>query len=231
MKRLNIVVLSGAGMSAESGVMTFRGNGGLWNNHRIEEVATPEAWESNRALVLRFYNERRAQLFQVEPNAGHLALAALEVHHQVRIITQNVDDLHERAGSTSVLHLHGKLREVRSERDETLILPWTQDLNEGDLAPDGTQLRPNIVWFGEGVPAMSDAIPIVEEADHLVIIGTSLQVYPAAGLSRFLRPGTPCTYIDPSPNRAGLDPSVQVIAKNAGEGVPEWITSLLERPL
>ncbi len=230
MKRLNIVVLSGAGMSAESGVMTFRGNGGLWNNHRIEEVATPEAWESNRALVLRFYNERRAQLFQVEPNAGHLALAALEVHHQVRIITQNVDDLHERAGSTSVLHLHGKLREVRSDYDENLILPWTGDLNEGDLAPDGTQLRPNIVWFGEGVPAMSEAIPIVEEADQLVIIGTSLQVYPAAGLSRFLRPGTPCTYIDPAPNRSGLDPSVQVIAKTAGEGVPEWITSLPAHP-
>jgi NAD-dependent deacetylase len=223
---MRIVVLTGAGMSAESGVMTFRGNGGLWENHRIEDVATPEAFARNPELVLRFYNQRRAQLNQVEPNAGHLALAKLEKNHEVKIITQNVDDLHERAGSTQVLHLHGKLREVRSVRNPEMVLPWTGDLNLGDTGPNGAQLRPNIIWFGEAVPAMDEAVEIARTAEHFLIIGTSLQVYPAASLYRYIAPGIPCTYIDPSPNRDGLDARVRVIPKGAGEGVPEWVTSL-----
>jgi NAD-dependent deacetylase len=196
MKR--IVVLSGAGMSQESGIRTFRDMGGLWEEYDITEVATPEAWERNPQLVNDFYNERRKQLYECEPNGGHLGLAELEKEYEVRIITQNIDDLHERAGSTHVLHLHGELKKARSTVDETLIydIPgW--ELKLGDKCEKGSQLRPHIVWFGEAVPAIADAIPLVESADLLVVIGTSLNVYPAAGLVHYVRKGTPIVVIDP----------------------------------
>ncbi len=196
MKR--IVVLSGAGMSQESGIRTFRDMGGLWEEYDITEVATPEAWERNPQLVNDFYNERRKQLYECEPNGGHLGLAELEKEYEVRIITQNIDDLHERAGSTHVLHLHGELKKARSTVDETRVydIPgW--ELKLGDKCEKGSQLRPHIVWFGEAVPAIADAIPLVESADLLVVIGTSLNVYPAAGLVHYVRKGTPIVVIDP----------------------------------
>ena len=182
MKKL--VVLSGAGISAESGIKTFRDMGGLWEEYDVSEVATPAAWERNRELVLRFYNERRKALLSAQPNAAHLAIAALQKEYDVDIITQNVDDLHERAGSKNILHLHGELRKARCTVNENEIVDidgW--ELNEGDLSKSGHQLRPHIVWFGELVPAIEQAIPIVHAADILLIIGTSLNVYPAAGLS------------------------------------------------
>ncbi|MDP2162095.1 MAG: Sir2 family NAD-dependent protein deacetylase, partial [Flavobacterium sp.] len=194
MKKL--VVLTGAGMSAESGIKTFRDADGLWEGHDVMEVASPEGWYKNPKLVLDFYNKRRQQLKEVTPNQGHFLLAELEQLFNVSIITQNVDNLHEKAGSTSILHLHGELTKVRSIHNENYILDWTSDLNWGDTDPHGHQLRPHIVWFGEAVPAIEEAIPLVEEADYLVIIGTSMQVYPAAGLVHYAKPTTPIFYID-----------------------------------
>jgi NAD-dependent deacetylase len=179
----HIVVLTGAGISAESGLKTFRDSGGLWEGHRPETVATPGAWQRDRELVLRFYNQRRTQLAEVAPNPAHLALVDLEKHFEVTIITQNVDDLHERAGSTNVLHLHGELTKVRSTLDPSLIYDWGyRELHPGDRCSRGSQLRPHIVWFGEPVPAIEAAIPIVQSADYILVIGTSLVVYPAASL-------------------------------------------------
>lgn len=180
MKKL--VVLSGAGMSAESGIKTFRDSDGLWENHRVEDVATFDAWKRNQQLVLDFYNERRAHLKNTQPNAGHLALAHAEHDFEVQIITQNVDDLHERAGSSQILHLHGELLKVRSSLDKNLIYDWQHDLKKGDKCEKGSQLRPHIVWFGEDVPNIHIAEKIVAQADFLLIIGTSLLVYPAANL-------------------------------------------------
>ena len=195
----NIVVLTGAGMSAESGIKTFRDAGGLWEGFEIEEVATPEAFEKNPKLVLDFYNQRRKQLFDVEPNKAHHYLKDLENYYNVTIITQNVDDLHERAKSSRVIHLHGELRKVRSTKDETFVLHWETDLHLGDIDTKGNQLRPHIVWFGEPVPMLDKAIKIVEEADILVIIGTSMKVYPAASLINFIKFETPIYFIDPKP--------------------------------
>lgn len=213
----HIVVLSGAGMSAESGLRTFRDNGGLWENHRVEDVATPEAWRRNRALVLRFYNERRKALLEAAPNKGHRIIADWEKEHEVTIVTQNVDDLHERAGSTRVVHLHGELMKARSTADPDLVYPmqgW--ELKEGDLCERGSQLRPHIVWFGEEVPMMEAAAEIVATADVLVVVGTSLQVYPAASLA-LLAPGDALRIlVDPKPPQAE---GFRAIPKGASEGL------------
>lgn len=192
----HLVVLSGAGISAESGISTFRGQDGLWEGHSIEEVASPEGFLQNPKLVLDFYNKRRAQLKEVAPNAAHLGLKALEQHFKVSIITQNVDDLHERAGSKNVYHLHGKLRSVRTQ-NFCCTLPLQNDLNIGDTCLHGNQLRPDIVWFGEAVPMIEEAISICNTADVLLIIGTSLQVYPAASLMDYIPENCKSFYIDP----------------------------------
>ena len=193
-----LVVLSGAGMSAESGIATFRGADGLWEGHRVEEVASPEGFEANPELVLEFYNQRRRQIVEAQPNEGHLALARLESLFDVHIVTQNVDALHERAGSTRVMHLHGEIRKARSTQREDLILdlPGTE-LNLGDVGPDGAQLRPHIVWFGEAVPLIDAAMDVVAAADVVIVVGTSLQVYPAAGLVGYAPPDAPIHVVDP----------------------------------
>ena len=192
-----LVVLSGAGISAESGVKTFRDSDGLWENHKIEDVASPEGFERNPTMVLDFYNARRRQLSEVKPNAAHLTLAELEEFFTVEIITQNVDDLHERAGSTKVLHLHGELKKARPINSESKIITWEKDLNLGDTNSEGTQLRPHIVWFGEAVTEMDRAIKIAEKADLFLVIGTSMQVYPAAGLVHYIPKNCELFVIDP----------------------------------
>lgn len=214
-----LVILSGAGISQESGIRTFRDMGGLWEEYDVTEVATPEAWRRNPELVMRFYNDRRRQLYECEPNAGHRGLVDLEQDFDVRIITQNVDDLHERAGSTHVLHLHGELKKARSSVDESLIYDidgW--ELKFGQKCARGSQLRPHIVWFGEAVPAMEDAVPIAESADIMVVIGTSLNVYPAAGLVNYVRSGTPIFVVDPERPSAYIR-NVIYIQEKAGKGV------------
>lgn len=195
-----LVVLSGAGVSAESGIQTFRDTDGLWEGHNVNDVATYGGWVKNTPLVLDFYNQRRKQLQEVVPNLGHEIIADLENDFEVQIITQNVDNLHEKAGSTNVLHLHGELLKVRSDANSKVqILDWNNDLNLGDLDKNGVQLRPHIVWFGEQVPALEKAVTIVSESDFLIIIGTSLQVYPAASLMNFAPENIPVFYIDPNP--------------------------------
>ena len=227
-RKKELVVLTGAGMSVESGLSTFRGGGGLWDNHKVEDVATPEAWKRNPELVLNFYNLRRKELLAVKPNAGHLALAELEKEYDVKIITQNVDNLHEKAGSTNVLHLHGELMKVRSTGPGEEIFMLSDDNYEthpGDVCPEGFQLRPHIVWFGEAVPAMDQAIRTVEEADIMLIIGTSMQVYPAAGLIHYVRSGVPVYLIDP--NEVGVyGRDISVIKKGAGEGMKDFMNRL-----
>jgi NAD-dependent deacetylase len=218
MKKL--VVLTGAGISAESGIKTFRDSDGLWEGHDIKEVASPIGWNKNQELVLDFYNKRRRQLHEVQPNEGHLQLAQLENYFNVQIITQNVDNLHEKAGSTSILHLHGELFKVRSTKNPNYILEWQHDLNVGDCDEYGNQLRPHIVWFGEDVPAIDEAITHCEQADYFAVIGTSLQVYPAAGLLRYTCKDTPIFYIDPNPAILySLENTLTVISKRASEGV------------
>jgi NAD-dependent deacetylase len=194
-----IVVLTGAGISAESGINTFRDANGLWEGHDIMEVASPEGFEKQPSLVLDFYNKRRRQLFEVSPNKAHRNLKKLEDNFDVTIITQNVDDLHERAGSTDVVHLHGELLKARSSAVNDHIQYWEKDILLVDLASDGSQLRPHIVWFGEDVPMFQKATEITETADILIIIGTSMQVYPAASLINYVQPGTPIYFIDPKP--------------------------------
>ncbi len=218
MKKL--VVLSGAGMSAESGLRTFREMGGLWEEYDIYEVASPQAWQNNKELVLRFYNERRKLLYEVEPNAGHKGLAELEKYFDVQIITQNVDDLHERAGSTKILHLHGELKKVRSTIDPSLIYEldgW--ELKLGDTCEKGSQLRPHIVWFGEAVPAIEEAAEITQTADIFVVVGTSLNVYPAAGLLNFVPKESPIYLIDPNGISGVINRKVELIVKKATIGV------------
>ena len=206
MKRKKIVVLTGAGVSAESGISTFRDSDGLWENHNVEDVASIEGWFRNPSLVLDFYNKRREQLATVRPNAAHEAIASLEQEYDLIVVTQNVDNLHERAGSTRVIHLHGERTKVRPENccndsdgysEETVFDIGTDAISLGDLAPNGAQLRPHIVWFGEAVPKIEQAIDAVEAADVLLIVGTSLQVYPAAGLYRYAGADTPIYIIDP----------------------------------
>lgn len=215
-----IVVLTGAGMSAESGISTFRDSNGLWENHDIMEVASPEGWHNNPVLVLDFYNKRRAQLKEVKPNRGHEILAELESDFDVHIITQNVDNLHERAGSNNILHLHGELVKVRGEYSENESIYWENDIHIGDLNEKGEQLRPDIVWFGEAVPAIDQAIPMMKKADIVIIIGTSLQVYPAAGLMHYAKPHVPVYYIDPNPATIyDLANPLEVLTMSASEGI------------
>lgn len=226
MKKL--VILSGAGMSQESGLRTFREMGGLWESYNVEDVASIDGWYRNPDLVMDFYNQRRKQLFEAEPNAGHYGIAELEKWFDVNIITQNVDDLHERAGSTNVLHLHGELRKVRSTVDSDLVYTlegW--ELKIGDKCEMGSQLRPHIVWFGEPVPAFYDAIPIVENADILVVVGTSMVVYPAAGLVHYAKPEIPVFVVDPNRPTVSVK-NVVFIEEKAGKGL-EILKTKLEK--
>ncbi len=228
MKKTKIVVLTGAGVSAESGVTTFRDSNGLWENYKVEDVASIEGWYRDPALVLEFYNARRAQLAEVKPNSAHIAIASLEQDYDVTVVTQNVDNLHERAGSTKIIHLHGELTKVRPENccndrdgysEETVFDIGTDRINIGDLAPNGAQLRPHIVWFGEAVPKIEKAIDAVEAADILLIVGTSLQVYPAAGLYRYAKSSSPIYIIDPKdvPVRDGRVTHIKDVATNGME--------------
>lgn len=221
MKKL--VVLTGAGISAESGIKTFRDADGLWEGHDVMEVASPEGWRANPALVLDFYNQRRRQLRQVKPNRAHEILAELQTDFDVTVITQNVDNLHERAGSSKVLHLHGELLKVRSTRDHHYIVDWTDDLNLGDCDPKGNQLRPHIVWFGEDVPLLYDAAQIASQADIFLVVGTSLQVYPAAGIVSYTEPDVPVFYVDPKPATLyGLPNPVTLIPEPASTGMQSF---------
>ena len=223
MKKQKIAVLTGAGVSAESGISTFRDANGLWDNYNVEDVATLEGWNRNPALVLDFYNQRRRQLATVKPNAAHLAIASLEDNYDVTVITQNIDNLHERAGSTRIIHLHGELTKVRPENrynerngfSEDMVFDIGYgDINLGDTSVDGIQLRPHIVWFGEAVPKIEQAIDVVEAADILLIVGTSLQVYPAAGLYEYAKASTPIYIIDPKdvPVRDGRITHIKSVA-------------------
>lgn len=225
-----IVVLTGAGISAESGIRTFRDSNGLWEEHRIEDVATFEAWQRNQDLVLDFYNQRRKQLYEVKPNAGHLALTELEKKFDVQIITQNVDDLHEQAGAKHVLHLHGELKKVRSTIDENLVYEldgW--ELKIGDRCEKGSQLRPHIVWFGEAVPMIEKAIEISAEADAFIVIGTSLNVYPAASLIYYIKKGIPVYLIDPQAEMLTGINNLTIFREPAGTGVPKLVKQLIEK--
>ncbi len=226
--RKKVVVLTGAGISAESGIATFRDANGLWEGHEVMDVASPEGWRRNPELVLNFYNERRKNAHEVEPNAGHLALVQLEEKYEVTIITQNVDNLHERAGSRHVIHLHGKLFESRSTADENLIYPlkgW--ELKLGDVCEKGSQLRPNIVWFGEMVPMMEVAVEEALQADIFMVIGTSLAVYPAAGLVNYVPRHVPVYVIDPHLPAVAKRPNLRLIAEKASIGVPQVVNELL----
>ncbi|GGF10743.1 SIR2 family NAD-dependent protein deacylase [Hymenobacter cavernae] len=227
-QRKKIVVLTGAGISAESGLATFRGSDGLWEGHRVEDVATPEAFARNPALVLDFYNQRRAAARAAQPNAGHLALVALERDYDVVIVTQNVDNLHERAGSKHVIHLHGQLFESRSTRYKELVYPMTGDrIDLGDLCEKGHQLRPNIVWFGEEVPLMERAIEEAATADIFMVVGTSLQVYPAAGLVNYAPSNCPIYIIDPHQPPVSSRHNLHFIVEPATTGVPKVAAGLL----
>jgi len=224
--RNKIVVFTGAGISAESGIRTFRDADGLWEEHRIEDVATPQGWAANKELVLEFYNQRRKQLLECEPNKAHILLAELEKNFTVNIITQNVDDLHERAGSTKVLHLHGELLKSRSTVDKSLVYQidgW--ELKLGDKCEKGSQLRPHIVWFHEDVPMMAEAAKITQTADIFCVIGTSLNVYPAANLLYYVSDSAKLFLIDPNPPN-NLPARITVIAQNATTGVEQFIKML-----
>ncbi|MFN8290727.1 MAG: NAD-dependent deacylase [Chitinophagaceae bacterium] len=226
MIKKKLVVLTGAGISAESGLRTFRDSDGLWEGYDVTEVATPRAWRKNPALVLKFYNERRKNVADAQPNAAHYGLAELEKHFDVTIITQNIDDLHERGGSTHVLHLHGEIFRMRSEKDDRLMKEIRGDIRLGDLAEDGFQYRPHIVWFEEPVPMIAEAIPVVQSADIFVVIGTSLVVYPAAGLVHYTRPGIPVYLIDKKVPYLSSASNLVTIEKPATAGVAELKTLL-----
>jgi len=223
----NLVILTGAGISAESGIKTFRDSDGLWENHRIEDVATFDAWRKNKELVLDFYNQRRRQLLECEPNDAHKLLVRLEEKYNVQIITQNVDDLHERAGSSNVLHLHGELFKVRSTLDEHLVYEWKKDLKTGDKCGRGSQLRPHIVWFGEQVPMIETAAEITQTADIFVVIGTSMVVYPAAGLIHYLDNAVPKYVIDPNKPEMAKFKNIEFITEKASIGVKKLLDILL----
>ncbi|GFD96690.1 MULTISPECIES: SIR2 family NAD-dependent protein deacylase [Tenacibaculum] len=222
-----LVVLTGAGISAESGIKTFRDADGLWEGHDIYEVASPEGFRANPELVLDFYNQRRRQLLEVSPNKAHHNLVSLENNFEVDIITQNVDDLHERAGSSNVIHLHGELLKVRSTQNENLVYPWKKDIALGDVCEEEAQLRPHIVWFGEDVPLLEKAAEITLQADVLVIIGTSMQVYPAASLVNYVQHNTPIYFIDPKPavNKNAFN-NLTIIEDVASSGTDKLITIL-----
>ncbi|PZU82975.1 MAG: NAD-dependent protein deacylase [Chryseobacterium sp.] len=228
MKKL--VVLSGAGISAESGIKTFRDYNGLWENHRIEDVASPEGFARNPKMVLDFYNARRQQLKDVEPNAAHKLLAELEDFFDVHIITQNVDDLHERGGSSKIIHLHGELRKARSSANENEILDWEEDIKIGDFHADGSQLRPHIVWFGEMVPEMDNAIEIASQADLFLVIGTSMQVYPAASVIRYIPSHCEVFVIDPNlENPNSFTKNENYIKSSATEGMKQLKEILIKK--
>jgi NAD-dependent deacetylase len=226
-----IVVLTGAGISAESGIETFRDAGGLWEGHDVMEVASPEGWRKNKELVLDFYNQRRRQLHEVKPNAGHKALVELEKKYQVVIVTQNIDNLHEAAGSKKIIHLHGELMKARSTVYEELIYDHTGDIKLGDKCERGAQLRPHIVWFGEMVPMLESAAYETSTADIVIIIGTSMQVYPAAGLVGYAPEGVPIYYIDPKPTinyELERSNNLKVVSENATTGVRKVVEELLK---
>jgi NAD-dependent deacetylase len=230
MKKL--VVLSGSGISAESGIKTFRDMGGLWEQYDVTEVASPKAWENNRRLVLDFYNQRRKQLFEAEPNSAHYDLAQLEKDFDVSIVTQNVDDLHERAGSSNVLHLHGELKKVRSTADPNLIYEMDHwELKEGDVCEKGSQLRPHIVWFGEPVDAIMEAADVVSKAEIFVVVGTSLSVYPAAGLLQYVSPTVPVYIIDPGSPGYQSSPNIHPIKAKASTGMKILKNKLVDKSL
>lgn len=225
-----LVVLSGAGMSADSGIQTFRDADGLWEGHDVMEVASPQGFKANPDLVLDFYNQRRRKLLEVVPNAGHRALVALEEHYEVKIITQNVDDLHERAGSSDVLHLHGELLKARSTGNHNHVVSWENDILMGDRCPEGHQLRPHIVWFGEEVPMLPKAAAATRKTDILLIIGTSLQVYPAASLAYFAPPHAKVFLVDPKPGVTdSAIANLEIITENAITGVPTLVDYLIDR--
>ena len=226
MAKKKLVVLSGAGISAESGLKTFRDSDGLWEGYDVTEVATPRGWRKNPQLVLDFYNQRRKNVAEAKPNAAHFGLAELEKYFDVTIITQNIDDLHERAGSSHVLHLHGEIFKMRSERDEMLITEIRGDIKLGDVAKDGAQLRPYIVWFEEPVPKMEEAVPVVYNADIFVVVGTSLVVYPAAGLINYVELETPKFIVDKKIPYTSAMHNLTLIEKPATEGVKELIELL-----
>jgi NAD-dependent deacetylase len=230
-KMKHIVVLTGAGISAESGIQTFRDADGMWENHNVEDVASPEGFLRNPEMVLRFYNDRRQQVMKVAPNSAHFALAELEKAYKVTIVTQNIDDLHERGGSSNIIHLHGELLKSRSIRNLNNIFDCTSDINLGDTAPDGGQLRPFIVWFGEAVPKITDAAEAVQSADIVLVIGSSMQVYPAAGLVGYARGGVPVIYIDPKPAvnyEMKSNKNLRIVAEKATIGVRQVVDELLE---
>ena len=232
MKRKKIAVLSGAGISAESGIKTFRDAGGLWEGHDVMEVASPRGWMKNTNLVLDFYNQRRRQLKDVKPNLAHHEIQKLEQSYDVVVITQNVDDLHERAGSSNVIHLHGELRKVRSVNNESLITYTEEDVILGDLASDGHQLRPHIVWFGEMVPMLDKAADEVSDSDIVIIVGTSMQVYPAAGLVSYASQNSELFYVDPKPHisyELKLRSNLRILERTATQGIPDIVKSLLSR--
>ena len=224
----NLVVLTGAGISAESGISTFRDSGGLWEQYRIEDVATPEGWARDPKLVTDFYNQRRKQLLEVEPNYGHVALVELEKYFNVYVVTQNVDNLHERVGSKNIVHLHGELTKVRSERFDHLVYELTPDRYEvkiGDKCEKGFQLRPHIVWFGEAVPMLEEAVRLAQKADIFVVVGTSLNVYPAASLVHYVQPEVPVYVVDPN-SVAINDSRWHYIRLGASEGMKEFIKQI-----
>jgi len=232
MTKQKIVVLSGAGMSAESGLKTFRDADGLWEGHDVMEVASIEGWHANQSLVLEFYNQRRRQLLKVSPNKGHLALVKLESKYDVSIVTQNVDDLHERAGSNNIIHLHGELLKACSVNNKSHVVDCSTDILLGDTALDGQQLRPFIVWFGEDVPLLYNAVKLVEQADIVLIIGTSMQVYPAASLVEYAKSNAKIFYVDPKPqiNHAlAQSEQLTVLEDSAGNAIPTLVAQLLAR--
>lgn len=230
MKMKRLVILTGAGMSSESGIKTFRDSGGLWEEYDVMEVASIEAWYNNRDVVLRFYNERRRQLKEARPNKGHIALAALENYFDVHVITQNIDNLHERAGSTRILHLHGELTKARSTADDALVYNiGYKDINPGDACEKGSQLRPHIVWFGEEVPMMDEAIRLTKQADIFVVIGSSLVVYPAAGLVSYAPQKAPIYVIDPQPVEIPVTRNIQIIQEKASRGVEILTEKLMQQ--
>ena len=230
MVKKKVVVLSGAGISAESGISTFRDADGLWEGHDVMAVASPEGWKSNPELVLDFYNQRRRQLKEVEPNAAHYALKELEEKYEVVIVTQNVDNQHERAGSRNVIHLHGELNKVRSEKNEDYVIEWTEDVHWGDVCPLGGQLRPHIVWFGEMVPMLEVAAQHCFSAEIIIIIGTSMQVYPAASLVTYAPKFAPVYYIDPRPavsHELNRLKNLEIMALPATIGAANLVNKLL----
>ncbi len=221
-----VVVLTGAGVSAESGISTFRDSDGLWEHYRVEDVATYDAYLRNPQLVLDFYNQRRRELFKAEPNEAHRQLVRLEEKYDVHIVTQNIDNLHERAGSTQVLHLHGELTKGRSDKDDSLIVEiGNKEIHLGDKAPDGAQLRPHIVWFGEAVPNIEPAAELCERADYFIVIGTSMAVYPAAGLIHYVPQSTPCYLVDPK--AVPISRPITIFQEKAGTGVKKVVDQLL----